>query len=112
MVKNTSDKKLDLLINAVEKLVANPVAPVLPVLPIAPIAPIAPIDDSRLTRVEVKIDGLKDDIKNLNDGTTLKISDHEIRIRIMETNLTRVMTWGTVGILLLGVAEFIINKFL
>jgi hypothetical protein len=37
--------------------------------------------------------------------------DHEVRIRSNETNITRILTWGTAAVLLLGIAEFLLNMF-
>ena len=34
--------------------------------------------------------------------------DHENRIRINETNITKIMTWGSIAILLIGAAETIL----
>lgn len=39
-------------------------------------------------------------------------SDHEARIRSNETSITKMLTWGSALILILGVLEFIINKYL
>ena len=42
--------------------------------------------------------------------------DHETRLKNMELSYmelkTRVVTWGTIAIIILGAAEFIIGKFL
>jgi hypothetical protein len=105
-----TDKKLDLLTDAINKLVNIPVAPVAPVAPVLPIAPILPIDDSRLTRVEVKIDGIKDDIKTLNDGITKQLGDHEIRIRLLEVSVTRIMSYGTALLFAVSIAQFLLSR--
>src|ERR1035437_1236037 len=87
-MKSSTDKKLDALVQAVEKLVANPVAPVLRVAPIAPIAPVAPIDISatqdlivRFTRLEENVrlnfQQVKDAIKELTDGTSKRLDNVE-----------------------------------
>lgn len=39
------------------------------------------------------------------------IADHELRLRADETSITRIMTWGSALILLIGIIEFIISKF-
>lgn len=80
--------QIQLLTEAVEKLINHPVAPVLPVLPIAPVAPIAPIDNTisndlivKFARLEenVKLNfqQVKDAIKELNDGTANRINKLE-----------------------------------
>lgn len=37
------------------------------------------------------------------------IEDHEKRLRYVETNLTRVLTWGSIALIGLGVIEFLLN---
>jgi hypothetical protein len=37
--------------------------------------------------------------------------DHENRIRSNETSITRILTWGSALILLLGIVEFLLNMF-
>jgi hypothetical protein len=117
--QDNTNKKLDSLINAVEKLVANPVAavaPVLPVLPIAPVAPIAPLiinqdDHNLLIKLDGKVDALKDDIRSLNDGTTTKINDHEVRIKTLESTTTKLWAYGTALVFAVGLAEFLLSRF-
>src|ERR1035437_24651 len=102
-MKTSSDKKLDALIQAVEKLVATPVAPVAPVLPIAPIAPVLPIDNSitqdlivRFTRLEENVrlnfQQVKDAIKELTDGTSKRIDNIE---KISGANSDDIITMKT-----------------
>ena len=97
----TVDEKIDRLTNAIEKMAIAPVAPVAVVAPVAPVLPVAPInnqDHDTLTGVVItlnsldkklddKFSDLKNDIKNISDGTTAKISDHEDRIRRMEHSI-------------------------
>lgn len=40
-----------------------------------------------------------------------KADDHEVRIRSNETNITKIMTYGTAGVILLGIIEFVLNKY-
>jgi hypothetical protein len=94
-------------------------------------------DHNLLVRLEEKIEGIKTDIKDLKDGTSQRIStlelckvdikesypsvykmavdkeldDHEDRIRITETNITRMMTWGSVAIVLLNIIMGIIIRY-
>lgn len=95
--------------------------------------------DTRFTErfADLKTD-LKADIKDIKDGTTSRIEilertklntcdsypvlykegvekqlkDHETRIRFNETNITRIVTIGGALLILVGVIEFLINKFL
>lgn len=124
MPKSTTDKKLEILIQAVEKLVASPVAPIAPVLPIAPIAPIAPLDNSitqdlivKFTRLEenVKLNfqQVKDAIKELTDGTSARLGGVEVKSGKNSDDIitikTQLKVWGIalgIGFTLL---QFLIN---
>lgn len=41
-------------------------------------------DHDLLTRLQVLMEGLKEDIKDLKSGTSMKIEDHETRIKALE----------------------------
>ena len=69
-------------------------------------------DHDLLITMHEQIKGIKADIKELKDGTSIQLHDHETRIRNNETNITRIMTWGSAGVLILGIIQFIIGKFL
>ena len=114
----TVEEQLAKLTNTIDKMVVQPVAAVAPVLPVAPVAPVLPIntqDHDLLQRLDGKVDGLKTDIQSINDGLAKTISDHENRLRTLEsrvdTNNTQVRTYGSIGILLIGVIEFFLLKF-
>jgi hypothetical protein len=94
-------------------------------------------DHDLLVQLNTKMTGLKDDIAELKNGTSSRIQqleaeklntrdsypvlykagveekllDHENRIRSAETNITRILTWGLAGIMLIGVVEFAISNF-
>lgn len=101
--------QIQLLTEAVEKLINHPVAPVAPVLPIAPVAPIAPIDNSisndlivKFARLEENVrlnfQQVKDAIKEVGDGTKKQIDDHEVRLNSLETSKTKQNTTMAIGI--------------
>lgn len=95
-------------------------------------------DHDKIIEVLVKMDGIKNDIKELSDGTATRITtleneklntkdsypvlykagvektcqDFEERIRSNTTRITQIMTWGSAAVVLLGIAEFLISKFL
>lgn len=95
-------------------------------------------DHDLLVILDTKMEGLKCDIKDLKDGTSRrietleleklnakesypvlykksvddKLDDHETRIRIAETAITRILTYGTVAVILAGVAEVILGKLI
>lgn len=113
------DQQLDRLTQAIERLIAIPPIPAIPaipaILPIPPIPAIPPIvvseDHNLLIKLDAKVDGLKDDIKLLSDGTTTTVNDHERRIRDGEKNITQIRTYGTALVFLIGIVEFLIIRF-
>lgn len=85
MPQDKLTKKIDSLAHAIEKLIAMPVAPVAPVLPIAPTH--SGDHDLLLTfrsETQEQMKAIRVDIKELKDGTSATIADHETRIRTME----------------------------
>lgn len=53
-------------------------------------------------------------VKNLDSHSAancLSIDDHEKRIRDNEKNITRIMTFGSILIVLIGIIEFLINQY-
>lgn len=59
-------------------------------------------DHDLLQRLDEKVDGLKIDIKEIKDGTSAKISDHEVRINALETSNTRQTVMLSIGVGILG----------
>jgi hypothetical protein len=119
--KNTD--KINKLTELIEVLIKREVAPILPVAPVAVVAPVLPIDNTisqdlivKFTRLEENVrlnfQQVKDAIKELNDGTTTKIAALEIKTEKNINDITKIMTWGSAGVLLLGVLEFIISKYM
>jgi len=72
--------------------------------------PNAQNDHDLLIRVDTKVDSLKDDIKDIKDGTATKIADHEQRIVSLESEKTRVtvllMVGGSLLTFLVGLLVF------
>lgn len=60
-------------------------------------------DHDLLIRLETKMAGLKDDIREIKDGTATKISQHETRIFALETAKGKQNVFVTVGIVVLGI---------
>ena len=48
------------------------------------------------------MEGLKNDIKDLTDGTATKIANHEIRLNALETANTSISTKLVIGIAILS----------
>ncbi len=118
MPKQSQQLKLDALTKAIEKLIANPIAPVLPVAPVAPVLPIVQPntgDHDLLMRLEENVTlnfkQVKDAIKELSDGTSKRIGDLEVLTDKHSNDLIMIKTWGTAGLLILGIAQFLISKF-
>jgi TolA-binding protein len=121
---NNDSKQLALLTQAIQKLVDNPVAVVAPVAPVLPIAPVNQEDHNLLIRLDQKVDSIQLDVTDLKKQNNIYVtqtehsevvkvqSDHETRIRTLETSVTKVMQWGTISIILLGIIEFLVQKFL
>lgn len=59
-------------------------------------------DHDLIIKLDTKMDALKEDIKMLNDGTSTKISDHELRLRRLEV-------WGFTAIGILLALQFYFN---
>lgn len=98
------EKKIDLLTKAIEKLVDFPIAPILP------LGNSLAGDHELLQRLDVKVDALKEDIRNLIDATNIKTSDHESRIKILENTTTKLVAYGTALVFMVGIAQFIISR--
>ena len=54
-------------------------------------------DHDLIVELKTKIEGIRDDIKDLKDGTTAKIAEHELRLNTLETNNTRLTVLFSVG---------------
>ncbi len=68
-------------------------------------------DRDLLITMHEQIRGIKSDIKDLKDGTSATLNDHEIRIRSAEEKITRIMTWGSIGLLAVGIVEVLVSKY-
>lgn len=65
-----------------------------------------------LIEMRTQIVAIRADIKDLKDGTSATLSDHETRIRAVEVKTTRVMTYGSAALVLLGIIEALAPSFL
>lgn len=120
MKNNNDNKKLDLLITAVEKLVNNPVAVVAPIAPIAPVLPIVPLNNDdliiRFTRLDENVTlnfkQVKDAIKDLSDGTSSRINALEIKAENNIKDILILKTQIKVWCVALGVAWAVLEMVL
>lgn len=69
-------------------------------------------DHDILIELRTKMGLLKDDINEIKNGTARQISDHEGRIRKAEMNITRILTFGTIILVFIGILQFVIAKYL
>jgi hypothetical protein len=119
-------KQLKKLTDAIEKLIANPVLPVAPVAPVAPVLPIVQTntgDHDLLQRLDTKVDLIQSDITELKKQNTVYVNqtehnevvkiqvDHEQRIRNLETSNTRILTWGSMAIIAVGILETVLTIY-
>lgn len=87
-----------------------------------------------LIEIKTKLEGVTNDVKELKDSTAARLTlveknkaetsdvqrlvadgekvheDHEKRIRETEKTVTKIVTWGSAGVLALGIAEFLLSK--
>lgn len=55
-------------------------------------------DHDLLVELKTQIVGIKEDIRDLKDGTSKQISDHEIRITSLETDKTKTTVMLSIGV--------------
>ena len=70
-------------------------------------------DHDLIIRLDSKMDDLKQDIKDLKDGTTTQIQDHEARLRTLEKEaedhiLVKKVVYGAVSFILLAVLSSVV----
>ncbi len=68
-------------------------------------------DHDLIITIHEQIKNIRADIKDIKDGTSTQLADHETRIRRLEEKITTVLTWGTVALLAVGVVQFIVGKY-
>ena len=59
-------------------------------------------DHDILIELKTRMEGLKNDIRDLTDGTATKIANHETRINVLELAINTISTKLVVGISLLS----------
>lgn len=110
------DKKIDLdLLKTIMTLMKPDV-----VAPVAPVLPIAPVSNQQdalmgadIQRIKEDIREIKDDFKRVKENYVTVVDfnshtresekaheDYEKRLREFGTNITRIMTWGSVVLIL------------
>lgn len=60
-------------------------------------------DHDLLIELKTRMEGLKDDIKELSSGMSLRLKDHEDRIKKLEGTKNSQTVWITIGTSLIGV---------
>jgi hypothetical protein len=59
-------------------------------------------------------DGMKvlaDKLDEMRHDLAVQVSDHETRLRAVEVSVTRVVTWGSAILVIMGLAEFLLSTF-
>ena len=127
----TENKQLQKLTEAIELLVNKTIAPIPAIPPIPAIAPIPAIpplpnytaDHDLLQKLDVKVDLIQSDITELKKQNTVYVNqtehnevvkiqiDHEQRIRNLETSNTRILTWGSMAIVAVGILETLLTIY-
>lgn len=93
-------------------------------------------DRDLLVELKTEMVALREDVKDLKDGVKMDIEflkadkisraeavrintdqqvinqDVETRMRTSEKKLTQIITWGSAGVLILGIIQFLVGKFL
>lgn len=132
MADKDLSKKINDLIRIVEKLsVPIPPIPAIPAIPAIPhiypsgdhdtIVKLVEAVENIDTKFTEKFIDLTNAIKSLNDGTSSKLNDHELKITKLETSVveirleqvktkTQMATWGVVAGLTLTITQFVIGK--
>lgn len=137
----TTEEQLQQLTNAVNRLSNNQIAPIAPIAPLAPVNTgndiittlvnsVHNLDQKfseKFADLKLSINDLKTNASNEVNATKSDLvshitednkmhNEHSDKIRIIELEVsvvkTKLVVWGTAGILFLGIAQFIISKFL
>lgn len=69
---------------------------------------------NNITRLEFetyKSESLKDLVEYKGE-IEKNLTDKETRLRVSEMYITRILTWGSAGILILGIVQFILSKYI
>ena len=125
MPSYTSDQKLDQLIALVGQVVSREVDPVEPwhLAPVLPIVQPYTGDHDLLTKLDTKVDQIQSDVNVLKSQNTNAVTqqqhgelvrvqeDHETRIRANERSNTQLATYGTIGIIAVGIAEAFVSAY-
>ena len=78
------------------------------------------VNTNETQNIKLSISEIKTDVRDIKTNAVTQeqykgllemLKDHEERLRVAETKLTRILTWGSAALLVLGILEFIINRF-
>lgn len=106
MAKNDLKNEVERLARLVERMTVP-----IPSLPQVP-SPSTDHDTLVAFRAETvsELKNIRADIATLNDGTTKTLTDHENRLKGLEITTTKIMSYGTALVFIIGIAEFLISK--
>lgn len=122
MTNREIEKTLERIVNAIEKIA--PPIPAIPAIPAIPPLPTNSEDHNLLQKValtsailDTKVDQIQADVSELKKDKNVYVTqtehqdlikiigDHELRLRRDEINITRILTWGTITVFLVGLLE-------
>jgi uncharacterized Ntn-hydrolase superfamily protein len=81
-------------------------------------------DHDLLQRLDQKVDQIQSDVSDLKKDKSVLVNqtehsevvkcvnDHETRIRYAEKSITKILTWGSVAVVLIGIIEFVLNLYI
>lgn len=131
---NMTNKDLELKIENLTRIIERVAVPIpaipaiqaIPAIPAIPPLPQYTGDHDLIVEINTEVKGLKEAFKKLAEkedthatkieffermAVTDKIfNDHETRIRSNEVSITRILTWGTSMMFVLGLSEFLLLK--
>lgn len=78
------------------------------------------VNTSETSNIKATIGEIKSDVRDIKINSVTQeqhnevlkiITDHEARLRTIETAITKLMTWGAAALIAMGILEFIISKY-
>jgi len=115
-------KRLALIVERMTPAIAPiPAIPAIPAIP--PIIPPSSGDHDLLTKLDTKVDQIQSDVTDLKKQSNSSVTqaqfsevvriqaDHESRTRALESSVTKILTWGTSIMIIIGVGEALLQIY-
>lgn len=68
-------------------------------------------DHDLLIELKTKLDALIQSVNDIKTGVSVQLDDHEKRLRRLETNVTRILTYGSAAMVVLGLLDMIARLY-